>query len=104
MLVHVEELPAELSGQNFADRTFARCTKSNKCYIALSHLRSDKQSKNMLNVMDAVTSNIHEKRADRRNIAEYMPFLPPLAALVLRLLHRTCLIEIVGEENYRAFK
>ncbi|MGA2402579.1 MAG: lysophospholipid acyltransferase family protein [Syntrophobacteraceae bacterium] len=53
--------------------------------------------------MGAVTSNIHEKPAGRRNIAEYMPFLPPLAALALRLLHRTCLIEIVGEENYQAF-
>ena len=31
-----------------------------------------------------------------------MPFLPPLAAGVLRLLHRTCRIEIVGKENYLA--
>ncbi len=52
--------------------------------------------------MNAVTPNIHEKRAKRRNIAESMPFLPPLAATVMRLIHRTCRFEIVGEENYRA--
>ena len=52
--------------------------------------------------MNSATSNIHENPAKRVNIAESMPFLPPLAATVMRLLHRTCRFEIVGEENYRA--
>jgi lysophospholipid acyltransferase (LPLAT)-like uncharacterized protein len=52
--------------------------------------------------MNALISNIHEKRVKRRNIAESMPVLPYLAALALRLLHRTCRIEIVGQDNYRA--
>ncbi len=46
--------------------------------------------------------NIHQKPAKRRNIAASMPFLPPLAAMAQRLLHRTCRIEFVGEENYLA--
>ena len=52
--------------------------------------------------MNTATSNIHENPAKRVNIAESMPFLPPLAATVMRLLHRTCRFEIVGGENYRA--
>ncbi len=46
--------------------------------------------------------NIHEKQKKRRGIAHYMPFLPALAAVGLRILHWTCRFEIVGEENYRA--
>jgi len=53
--------------------------------------------------MDTQSLNIHDKPQKRRSIAESMPFLPPLAAMALRVLHRTCRIEIVGEENYRAF-
>jgi hypothetical protein len=30
-----------------------------------------------------------------------MPFLPHFAAVALRLIHRTCRFEIVGEENYQ---
>jgi lysophospholipid acyltransferase (LPLAT)-like uncharacterized protein len=52
--------------------------------------------------MNTSNSNIHESPAKRLNIAESMPFLPPLAAMAMRLLHRTCRFEIVGEENYRA--
>ncbi|MGC9964242.1 MAG: lysophospholipid acyltransferase family protein [Syntrophobacteraceae bacterium] len=52
--------------------------------------------------MDDQSSNIHEKQIKRRSIAELMPFLPPLAAGAMRLLHRTCRIEIVGKENYLA--
>jgi len=33
-----------------------------------------------------------------------MPFLPSLAASALRLLHRTCRIQILGEEHYLAAK
>jgi hypothetical protein len=53
--------------------------------------------------MGAVSSNsnIHEKQAKRRNFAESMPFLPYFAAAALRLIHRTCRFEIIGEENYR---
>jgi hypothetical protein len=54
--------------------------------------------------MDVTGPNIHEKRKKRRSIAEYMPFLPPMAAWAMRLLHKTCRIEIVGEENYLAAK
>jgi lysophospholipid acyltransferase (LPLAT)-like uncharacterized protein len=54
--------------------------------------------------MDITGPNIHEKRKKRRSIAEYMPFLPPLAAWAMRLLHRTCRIEIIGEEHYLAAK
>lgn len=46
--------------------------------------------------------NIHEKPKKRFNIAESMPFLPPMAASALRLLHKTCRIEIVGRENFLA--
>jgi len=49
-----------------------------------------------------VISNIHEKLVKRRNIAESMPLLPHLAASALRLLHRTCRIEMIGEEFYRS--
>jgi hypothetical protein len=52
-------------------------------------------------IMDDQFSNIHEKQ-NKRSIAERMPFLPPLVAWILRLLHRTCRIEIVGKENYLA--
>jgi len=52
--------------------------------------------------MNTAPSNIHEKPPKRFNIAESMPFLPPLAAMVMRLLHRTCRFEIIGEENERA--
>ncbi len=52
--------------------------------------------------METQSLNIHDKLQKRRNIAESMPLLPPLAAVAMRLLHRTCRIEIVGEENYRA--
>jgi len=51
--------------------------------------------------MDAVSSNIHEKGAKRLNLAESMPFLPYLAAAALRLIHRSCRFEIIGEENFR---
>lgn len=50
--------------------------------------------------MVARTSNIHDKSQKRCNIAGCAPFLPRLAAAALRLLHRTCRFEIVGEENY----
>ena len=49
--------------------------------------------------MNTAPSNIHENPPKRFNIAESMPFLPPLAATVMRLLHRTCRFEIIGEEN-----
>lgn len=52
--------------------------------------------------MDTQSLNIHDNPPKRRNIAESMPFLPPFAAMALRLLHRTCRIEIVGKENYLA--
>jgi lysophospholipid acyltransferase (LPLAT)-like uncharacterized protein len=52
--------------------------------------------------MDTQSLNIHDKPPKRRNIAESMPFLPPFAAVALRLLHKTCRIEIVGKENYLA--
>lgn len=52
--------------------------------------------------MDTQSLDIHDKPRKRRNIADYVPFLPHLAAASLRLLHRTCRFEIVGEENYRA--
>jgi len=52
--------------------------------------------------MDTRNPNIHENQKKRRGIAETMPFLPPLAAMAMRLLHRTCRIEIVGKENYLA--
>lgn len=50
--------------------------------------------------MDLRSLNIHDKLQKRRNIADYMPFLPRLAAWTLRLIHRTCRFEMVGEENY----
>src|SRR5208337_2624038 len=56
----------------------------------------------MRKIMDAQSLNIHDKLQKRRNIAENMPFLPPLAAVAMRLLHRTCRIEIVGKEHYLA--
>jgi lysophospholipid acyltransferase (LPLAT)-like uncharacterized protein len=56
----------------------------------------------MQKIMDTQSSNIHDKLQKRRNIADYMPFLPYLTAAALRVLHWTCRFEIVGEENYRA--
>jgi len=47
-------------------------------------------------------STVHEKSKKRRGIAEYLPFLPPLIAFLLRLVHRTCRFTILGEENYEA--
>lgn len=52
--------------------------------------------------MNTAPSNIHKNPPKRLNIAESMPFLPPLAAMVMRLLHRTCRFEFIGEENERA--
>ena len=52
--------------------------------------------------MDTETANIHEKSKKRRSIAEYMPFLPALAAAFVRLIHRTCRFTILGEEHYLA--
>ncbi len=57
----------------------------------------------MQKIMDAHSLNIHDKLQKRRSIAEYMPFLPSLTVAALKLLHRTCRFEIVGEEICRAF-
>lgn len=48
------------------------------------------------------TSNIHDKPKKRRNIEALTPVLSSIAAAGLRLLHRTCRFEIVGEENMLA--
>lgn len=45
-------------------------------------------------------TTIHDREKKRRNIAESMPFLPPLLALALRLLHRTCRFTILGREHW----
>lgn len=52
--------------------------------------------------MSTNRQNIHEKSKKRRGIAEYMPFLPPLLAFSLRLIHRSCRFMLLGEENLRA--
>jgi lysophospholipid acyltransferase (LPLAT)-like uncharacterized protein len=52
--------------------------------------------------MEARIAKIHQKPAKRISIAESMPFLPRLAAMALRLLLKTCRIQIIGEEHYRA--
>ena len=54
--------------------------------------------------MGVQPSNIHDKPRKRLNIAETLPFLPHLAAAALRLLHRTCRLEIIGEQNYLEFR
>ncbi len=40
----------------------------------------------------------HEKRSRRHLHADQLPFVPPLAAGLLRLLHRSCQYTIVGKE------
>lgn len=47
-------------------------------------------------------STIHDKPKNRRNIAALAPVLSRLAAGAIRLLHRTCRFETLGEENLRA--
>jgi lysophospholipid acyltransferase (LPLAT)-like uncharacterized protein len=54
--------------------------------------------------MDSQSSDIHDKVRKRRNIADYVPFLPHLAVASLRSIHWTCRFEIVGEENFRAME
>ncbi|MCE5335063.1 MAG: lysophospholipid acyltransferase family protein [Desulfobacteraceae bacterium] len=46
-------------------------------------------------------SSIDEKTKRRRGIVDYLPFLPALIAVLLRVLHRTCKFTIIGEENLR---
>ena len=50
--------------------------------------------------MVAEISTIHDKPKTRRNIAASAPVLPRLAGAAVRLLHRTCRFESVGEENW----
>lgn len=52
--------------------------------------------------MDSENHNIQEKVKKRRGIVQYLPFLPALLSVMLRLLHRTCRISIIGEEHFRA--
>lgn len=52
--------------------------------------------------MFSENQTIHDKSRKRRNIARVAPVLSRLAADALRLLHRTCRFEIVGEENFFA--
>ena len=51
--------------------------------------------------MAADTLNIHDKPKKRLNIAALAPALPRITAGAIRLLHRSCRFEIVGEENLR---
>ncbi len=52
--------------------------------------------------MDSENHNIQENSRKRRGIVQYLPFLPALLSVVLRVLHRTCRISIIGEEHIQA--
>lgn len=52
--------------------------------------------------MSTQTANIQQNARKRRSIAERLPFLPPLVALLIRLIHRTCRISFIGRKIERA--
>lgn len=48
-----------------------------------------------------MNSSTDDKTKKRRGIVDYLPFLPALIAVLLRILHRTCRITVIGEEYLR---
>lgn len=53
-------------------------------------------------LMGTKRSNIQQTGEKRRSIAERLPFLPVLVALLIRLIHRSCRISCVGKRVGRA--